>query len=429
VSSSADSAPEPGRRKAGDERRGALQQLIRIERGAYASRLLHLRGPGERARVLGALRWLRTLDYLLAPFCRRELSKLDSEVRWTLRLGMFEIAFLGVPPPVATDAAVRLVRRAGRPHASGLVNAVLRKAHPSWEERWRSAPPGVRMAHPDWLVKRWLQRYPVAGVEAALAADQEPASMWVWFLDDAARRGLAESLRPHPWCPQAFASSDKAPSLAASVRSGEAYAQDPSSQLVAHVAAALIAQRSEPRVAHVCAAPGGKAARLATLHQCRQQVALDRHPGRLRLARELLARVSSSARVVVGDATAPPLGVGLWDLVVVDAPCTGTGTLRRHPELKWRLRPEDPAEMATPQQKLLEAAAPLLSSGGIVLYSTCSIESEENEEVVDSVPELHPVELGALLPPATPAIPTSTGGVRLLPGTDHDGFTIHALTR
>ncbi len=427
MSSSAKSGAVGGR--SGDERREALHQLLRVEGGAYASRLLQLRGAGQRARVLGVLRWLRALDHLLQPFCRRPMAQLDDEVRWTLRIGLFEIAFLGVPPAVATDAAVRLVRQAGRPNASGLVNAVLRRAHPGWRDRWDAAPTAVRLAHPDWLVERWRDRYPGAEVEAALAAGQEPASLWVWFLDDAARVGFAGTLRAHPWCPLAFSASEDARRLAATVRSGGAYAQDPSSQLVGHIAAALLQTRSGSRVAHVCAAPGGKAARLATLHDCSQQVALDRHYGRLRLARELLGRASTVARVVAGDAKAPPLATGVWDLVVVDAPCTGTGTLRRHPELKWRLRPEDPQAMATTQRELLESAVPLLSPGGVVLYSTCSIEWEENEDVVRSVPGLHPVELEQLLPSATPAITCSTGGARLLPGADHDGFTVHALTR
>ena len=425
VSSSAD--PQATRRR--DERRGALEQLIRVERGAYASRLLQLRGPGERARVLGVLRWLRTLDHLLQPVCRRPIRQLDDEVRWTLRIGLFEIAFLGVPPPVATDAAVRLVRSAGKGHASGLVNAVLRKAHPDWKGRWQQAPLAVRLAHPDWLLARWQERFGDANAERAVEADQEPAGLWAWCVDAMERSRLGGDLRPHPWCPEAVGAARDSTRLVASVRSGASYAQDPSSQLVAFLATAILARLGDSRVIHLCAAPGGKAARLASLRRCSRQVALDRHFGRTTLVSDLLQKVNPRAVVVNADATAPPVEAESWDLVMLDAPCTGTGTLRRHPELKWKLRPDDPEAMADLQRQLLRAASGLVAPGGVVLYSTCSVEWEENENVIRSLSGFRPVELKTELPPRTPAVATATGGVRLLPGADHDGFTVHALTR
>jgi 16S rRNA (cytosine967-C5)-methyltransferase len=413
------------------DRQLAARLLVRVEDGAYSSRLLAGSLPaGVRARVLGVLRWQRALDAALAAPLRRPLDRLDAEVRAVLRVALLEAAVLGVPAAVATDAAVRTVRRLGKSSAAGLVNAVLRRAAPSWATLLEQAAPDLRLSHPEWLYRRWLRAVGAEAAERAMAADQQPAPVWVWWRDEEARVAAAASgidLQPHPWCPGAWSAPEQARELLAAVAAGEAYVQDPTSQLVAHVALRL--GGASARLADVCAAPGGKLALWRRLGGGLRPLALDRHLGRLLLAGRLLDGVGG-ASLVAGDAAAPPLPPGSLDLVLVDAPCSGTGTLRRHPELKWRLRPEGIAELAALQGRILAAALELAAPSGAVLYTTCSIEPEENEALLERAPAgFEAVDLASLLPPGVPAVATAAGGIRLVPSLDGDGFTMHAVRR
>jgi len=413
------------------DRQLAARLLVRVEGGAYSSRLLARSvSPGVRARVLGVLRWQRALDAALAEPLRRPLDRLDGEVRAVLRLALLEAAVLEVPVAVATDAAVRTVRRLGKTSATGLVNAVLRRAVPAWSALLERATPDLRLSHPEWLYRRWARAFGEGAAQRAMAADQEPAPVWVWWLNEEARAAAAASgvdLRPHPWCPGAWTAPENARELLAVVARDEAYVQDPSSQLVAHLALRL--GGGSARLVDVCAAPGGKLALWRRLGGEPRPVALDRHPGRLRLTGRLLDRVGG-AGLVVADAGVPPLPPMSWDVVLVDAPCSGTGTLRRHPELRWRLRPEGIAELAAVQRRILAAAFELAAPGGAVLYTTCSVEPEENEALLDRLPpEFEAVDLASLVPPGVPTVPTAARGIRILPGLDGDGFTMHAVRR
>jgi 16S rRNA (cytosine967-C5)-methyltransferase len=261
-----------------------------------------------------------------------------------------------------------------------------------------------------------------------MAAGQKPADVWVWWLAADAPSSMGDAqLVPHPWCPEAWTIKGGGSELVRTVREGMAYAQDPSSQLVAHLARSV--SNEDGRAVDLCAAPGGKSALWAKLGGGTDPVAMDRHLGRARLMVPLLERLDGAA-VVVGDASEPPLRRQAWDLVVADAPCTGTGTFRRHPELKWRLGPESIAEMASVQTKILEGAFGLVAQGGVLLYATCSVEPEENERHFDDPPDGFEIEdLAAVLPEGVPWIPTAAGGVRILPNSDGDGFTIHAVRR
>lgn len=413
------------------DRELAARLLIRVEGGAYSSRLLA--GPvsaGVRARVLGVLRWLRTLDAALSVPARRPLDRFDAEVRATLRIGLYEAVELGVPPPVATDAAVRLVRRLGKASASGLVNAVLRRSLSAWEQVVASAGPDLKLSHPDWLSWRWRRNFGDEAATRAMAANQEPAPVWVWWLRDDARLELADrgiDLEAHPWCPEAWTSADNPAALLAAVAAADAYVQDPSSQLVAHVARRLAGNGA--RLADVCAAPGGKLALWSHLGEGSDAVAMDRRLGRVRLMQAIVGQ-TGSARLVAGDAARPPLAADSFDIVLVDAPCTGTGTLRRHPELRWRLQAESIEELAAAQRGILAGAVELPATGGVVLYTTCSVEPEENEALLDPTPDgFEPVDLAVTLPEGVPWIPTPAGGIRILPGLDGDGFTMHAVRR
>ena len=404
---------------------------MRVEGGAFSSRLLAGSGDaGVRARVLGVLRWLKTLDAVIEPLCRRSLVSLDPEVRTALRLGLFEAMHLDRPPPLATDGAVRLVRRLGRSSASGMVNAVLRRATVGWREALADAEIDVRLAHPRWLYERWRQNFGADAAEQSLAAAQDPATTWVWFRRDNSRELLRKdgvTLSAHPWCPGAWTTPSKPGRLIEEVVAGNAYAQDPSSQLVAHVARAL-ALNAESCL-DLCAAPGGKTALLMHLRKWTAAAAMDIQLTRARLMRPLLAGVDGSF-VVAADAEKAPFHAGAWDLVLLDAPCTGTGTFRRHPELKWRLRPEVVKEMAARQRRLLDSGLGLMVTGGTLLYSTCSVEPEENEGVVADLPTgFEHVEIADSLPENVPFRSTPAKGARIMPGRDGDGFTMHAIRR
>lgn len=403
---------------------------MRVEEGAFASRLLAgTTAPATRVRVLETLRWLRALDAVLQPLCRRPLSELDAGVRAVLRLGLAEIMRLGLPPALATDSAVRLVKRLGLSSASGMVNAVLRKAAAGWRERLAVTSVDVRLAHPWWLYCRWAECFGAAAAETAMAAAQEPAVTWVWFLDDGARKVLLDeetSLAPHPWCPGAWSAPDDVGRLVAFVIDGAAYAQDPSSQLVAHLAHSI---GGGGRLLDLCAAPGGKAALAASLGSWERTAAADLSLTRARLMGPLLAAVGG-APPITADLHRPPFREAAWDLVLIDAPCSGTGTFRRHPELKWRLRPASILELAAAQHAMVARALELVAPGGVLLYATCSVEAEENEGVVGELPEGFAVEsLEPALPPGVPWIETAAGGVRILPNPLGDGFTIHAIRR
>ncbi len=404
--------------------------LVRIEDGAFASRLLgDVSAPGIRVRVLGVLRLLRPLDAALEAAARRPVDELDAVVRTVLRTALFEIRGLGIPAPVAGDGAVRLTRHLGRKRASGLVNAVIRRAPRHWDRLMGSADPALRHSHPEWLWKRWMRHFGAEAAEQAMAAAQEAAPLWVWFPDPVmptrlTARGL--ELERHPWMPGAWRSVGS--DLVGTLRSGEAFAQDPASQLVAHLATVLTPENG--RVVDLCAAPGGKVARAARSGVWSTAVAADISPARLRLVGKVVKGCDPPVLRIVQDARLPALGGGRWDTVILDAPCTGTGTLRRHPELRVRLQPDSVSERADLQRLMIDGALELVAPGGVLLYSTCSVEPEENEAHFAEIPDGFEVEdLRLLLPPGTPAIETAAGGVRLLPRSECDGFTMHAVRR
>jgi 16S rRNA (cytosine967-C5)-methyltransferase len=351
-------------------------------------------------------------------------------VRAALRVGLVETVRLGFPPELATDGAVRLVRRLGKSSASSMVNAVLRKAAADWTEVLGRSPIDVRLSHPEWICRRWLEVFGDEATEIAMASAQEPAVTWAWFFDEEGRQDLARKgveLVPHPWCPGAWTAPDDVRSLIEAVSEGAAYAQDPSSQIVALIARSLASE--EGNFLDLCAAPGGKTALMLHLGRWERVAAADLRLNRARLMRPAVVRAGECA-IVAADATKPPFARGGWDLVLLDAPCTGTGTFRRHPELKWRLVPESIGELAGKQREMLAAGLNLVKPGGALLYTTCSVEPEENEGVVADLADGFVVEsLESHLPAGVPWIPTSAGGIRILPNPDGDGFTMHAVRR
>jgi 16S rRNA (cytosine967-C5)-methyltransferase len=379
---------------------------------------------------LEVLRWQRALDAVLAPLSRRPLASLDAEVRMALRLGLVEMMRLELPAALATDGAVHLVKRLGFGSAAGLVNAVLRRAASRWRSQLESADDDLRLSHPEWMAERWRRRFGRESAEEMMRWGQEPARTWVWFVDGAARDRLAAgsvTLEPHPWCEGAWSAPEEVPRLIEAVAEGVAYAQDPSSQLVGLLARDL--GRAGGRYVDLCAAPGGKSAVIAAGGRYGTLIAGDRAMGRARLMRPLLGG-GHGVFPVAADALHPPLPPRSWDLVLLDAPCSGTGTLRRHPEIKWRLERRRVDELAALQRRLLAAAAELVAPTGLLIYATCSVEAEENEQVVEALEAcFEAADLAPRLPEGLPWLATPTGGVRILPHEHGDGFTVHAFRR
>jgi len=417
----------PAARDSTDPRRRAVAALARVdESGAFAARLLGHATPLERELVLGTLRWQLTVDARLAPHLRRPLASLDPLVRACLRVGAYEAARLSTPMPVAVAEAVRVARELA-PRAAGLVNAVLRRAAaaawPAPDDE--TIPLSVRTSHPPWLVERWRGRFGGERLNDLLWADQEPAPLWLLAAasDLAALRADGAELEPHPLVAGVVAVRRGAETAVALLRAGRAYAIDP-----AAVAVARLLPETPGPVADLAAAPGGKSLVLAGERPGVRHLAADRHVGRCAMLRGTLRRHAPAALVAAADGAAPCLRPRSLAAVLLDAPCSGTGTLRRHPEIRWRLQPEALAPLAAVQRDLVRQAAGLVAPGGFLLYATCSLEAEENEAVIAGL-DLDAVPAAAWLPGNLPAVALPSGGAVLPPGAVGDGFTVHLLRR
>ena len=408
-----------------DPRLAAVTALARVEsHAAHAARLLGAAAPAEREMVMGTLRWQLTLDHLIERHLRTPLTGLDARVRAALRLGLYEARRMRTPAPVAVAEAVRVTKTLA-PRAAGLVNAVLRRAV---AERWPDArdtalPLWLRYSHPEWLVERWSSHLGEDATVAALAADQEPAPLYLLTAVSAVDRLAAAGcvLQPHPAVAGIAAVSSGVEAAVAALRVGRAYAMDPTAAAVARVLPV-----AGGTVVDLAAAPGGKSLVLASERPGGRLLAADRSLGRALLMRANLALAGRASSVAVADAGAPPLRPASCGAVVLDAPCSGTGTLRRHPEIRWRLRPGDLGTLAATQRRLAHAAAELLAPGGYLLYATCSLEPEENAEVVRAL-----LSADAGLEPDPHPDPAAGGWERewLPQRTGSDGFYAARLRR
>lgn len=405
-------------------RRLAFEILLRVEtQGAYADELLHARlGDAKLKRedaalatelVMGTLRWQRLLDFLLEPQLQRGSAKrgadrrcaarpaaaklatarLDAEVRIALRLGIYQLRWLTrVPARAAVHESVELVKRARKASAAALVNAVLRNApkQPA-EEVLRSTEPlaerlGILLSHPTWLVERWLTALGEEQARALLEVNNSPprhtcavaGSHAVEEVREELRAGGVET-RPGRWLRAALEFAGGALQQTEAFREGRVRIQDEASQMVA----LLLGVQPGMRVLDLCAAPGGKTLALAdAAGREGHVVAGDLHVHRLRSLRERL--LAASASVVALDATRALPFSEPFDAILVDVPCSGTGTLARNADIRWRLQPADLADLRARQMAMLENAAQLLRPGGRLVYSTCSLEPEENEQVVEA---------------------------------------------
>jgi 16S rRNA (cytosine967-C5)-methyltransferase len=375
----------------------AFNILLRVEReSAYAVELLHgflldELSPVDRNLateiVMGVLRWRSVLDEAIAHLSFTPFRKLDFEVLTALRMGVYQKQFLTkVPAHAAVNETVELVKQAKKVSAAGLVNAVMRKVKSAAYNPHASNLTGVEylsstLAHPKWLVERWMKELGDANVKLICEYDQRiPAT--TLRLNSPADEALlaAQGIQLAPGALMATARVVTSGDLTATeiLRDGQLLErkpaiQDEGSQLVA----ALVGKGR--RILDCCAAPGGKTAAMAIRLPEAEIVATELHPHRATLLRRLAPQ--QNVEVVTADALALPYGAD-FDRVLADVPCSGTGTLARNPEIKWKLKPEDLLDLQTRQIGILRAAMRHVSPGGRLVYSTCSLEPEENEQVI-----------------------------------------------
>ena len=434
-------------------RRAAFEILRRVEEeGAFAAPLLAAVELSAEDRglcyelVLGVLRRQSWLDRVAGHFAGRDPAKLDAPVRRALRLGLYQLRFLTrVPARAAVNESVNLVRAARLRSAAPFVNAVLRRADreqdfdPAADVEDPLERVAVETSHPAWLVGRWAEAF--GPDEAAAFARANNANAPAAFRVNPLRAesdSVVERLRaagvavvpsrvaPGAWRVEAGAGGAALRELA---EAGAVYMQDEASQLVAHVLGA----RAGQRVLDACAAPGSKTTQVAALAADRALVvAGDLYAHRLRVVVESAARQGlESVRAVVLDAgRALPFADETFDRVLVDAPCTGTGTLRHNPEIRWRVTPEDIAELSGRQRRILAEAARVLGRGGRLVYSTCSVEREENEEVVASFLGAREDFRQVSPAPAPAGLRLPSGAARTWPHRDDvDGFFVAAFEK
>ena len=362
----------------------------------------------ERDRALageiatGTLRWQAAFDHVIAAFAGRPIGKLDREIVAILRMSIFQLLHLDrVPAAAVVDDAVELARRAGKNSAAGFVNALLRRVS---RERTTlplpQQPPidflSITLSHPRWLVDRWLTRY---GVEAATAwakFDNEPAPLTLRVNTlRTTRDGLARELLDlgvatdaAQFAPDALIVREGNPLLTPLAHTGMFVVQDEASQLVGEFVAAIPGER----ILDACASPGGKTTQLAsTLKGDGTIVAADVRGRRVALLARAV-RESGARNVLVVQANARatvPFCDAAFDAVLVDAPCSGLGTIRRDPDVRWRRGEADLASLAAAQSEMLSQLARVVRPAGRLVYSTCSSEPEENEAVVDAFLSSH----------------------------------------
>jgi 16S rRNA (cytosine967-C5)-methyltransferase len=379
-------------------RAAAFDILLRVEKeSAYASELLHSQRYAEMSLadhalttelVMGVLRWRSLLDARIASVSSQPLAKLDLEVLTALRLGAYQLGWLDrIPAHAAIHESVELVKRARKRSAVPFANAILRKLPLPADgnglvadlisEASTPADLAAQSAHPGWIVERWVKQFDIATTRRICDYDQRVPTTTIRLRDGEAEEDLRkEGVRVHAG--EFLASARRV--VSGDVTRTRVFAanriviQDEASQLVA----ALVGRGA--RILDACAAPGGKTWSIADRNSDAAIVALELHPHRAALLRKRVA--APNVKVITGDLLELQVDEP-FDRVLVDAPCTGTGTLARNPEIKWRLGRQDVRELALRQIALLRAAMKAVSPRGRLIYSTCSLEREENEGVVE----------------------------------------------
>jgi len=454
-------------------RRAAFQILQAVQSGqGNSDNLLHsdfTAGLSQLDRnlattlVMGVLRWQISLDARIAPLLQRPKDPLPAPVATALRLGAFQLLHLDrIPAHAAISESVELCRLGNQPQATGMVNAILRKLTAPALGFTPTSPLlqlALETAHPVWLLDRWKKNYGEPAARAiALAGQQQPVLTMRRAAND-------DTPLPEGWQPGALLTCAQRRESGSDAVAATTQFMEEGSQLVAEIAAAVFefdtasGQENSPqknyspaKILDTCAAPGGKTLILAERHPTAAITACDASPSRLADLRQRLQQFPHITCQQADAAALPPALTG-FDRILCDAPCSGTGTLARNPEIRHRLQPGELARHAERQRNILRSAlsrlapATLLTSAGTLIYSTCSLEPEENEQVIREVLtqekdfQLVDVRLaldallaaGILLPAAhqlLTATAVKDGCLRTLPGIHPcDGFFVAILTR
>ncbi len=397
-----------------------------------------------RELSLGTLRWRRRLDDVISQASNRTLNKIEPALHAPLRIAAYQLLFLDrIPSHAAVHEGVEEARRQTHRGGVSFTNAVLRRIAKDRDlEAWpvQNKDPrkrlAIEMSHPDFLVERWMNRLGEERTRRLLEANNRPKSLQLLaFRDRGGREMLAESLidqeievEPSLLSPQGLVVRKGNPLRTRAYHDGDLYLQDEASQ-----AAALIpAPRPGERVLDAAAAPGGKSFSLLAVEPEIDLHLWDVSPGRTLRMRENLLRLQRPLPICVADAVRPPTK-HRFDRVVIDLPCTGTGTLRKNPELKWRISPGEVGRLSRQALRMLEGLADVVEPGGLLVAITCSLEPEENEDIVvqflDRRKDYSPFMLEDTLEFPLDRFVCGPGMWRIFPEDEHDGFTVHVLER
>lgn len=382
-----------------DSRAAAARCIAAVARGQSLNQALAEALPAVVPRdrgllqelAYGSLRWWHQLAPLCDGLLERPLKSRDSDLRALLVLGAYQLLHMGLPAHAAVDSAVRATRALDKPWARGLINGVLRRLQREHPARLASLPEAARQAHPPWLWQELVKAWGREQAELLCAANNHRPPMTLRVnlrrsrREDYQERLLQAGIEATPCASVAEGLQlarpvpvEQLPGFA----DGEVSVQDEAAQRVAH----LLSLQPGMRVLDACAAPGGKAAHLLEREPELALTALDVDAQRLQRVADTLQRLTQSARLVAADAADPD---AWWDgqpfdAILVDAPCSGTGVIRRHPDIKLLRQASDIDAMAQRQLALLQALWPLLRPGGQLLYTTCSILPRENQGVAQA---------------------------------------------
>jgi 16S rRNA (cytosine967-C5)-methyltransferase len=380
----------------------AFDILLRVEReDSYASELLHSSQYGNLSGadhglatelVMGVIRWRSLLDKRIAEHSSQKLARLDPEVLTALRLAAYQLLFLDrVPERAAVHESVELVKRAKKRSAVPFTNAVLRKfagiktvGNDAITHAKTPSEIAGLSAHPPWLVERWIQEFGFESAKQICNYDQRIPETAISITDAAIMDELKnQKIQLLRGCLLTSAYRVIAGDLASTrpFREGRIVIQDEASQLVS----LLVGQGTN--ILDCCAAPGGKTRTLAERNPSALIVASELHPHRARTLRKLVT--APNVYVIAADVRKLPI-TAFFERVLADVPCSGTGTLARNPEIKWRLKLEDLANLQARQLAILQSAMQRVASGGTLVYSTCSLEKEENSAVVEKAMSVDP---------------------------------------
>lgn len=443
-------------------RRKALEVLIQWEkRGSSLDPLfshLVMEDPNltdldkrlVREIVYGVLRWQARLDWVIAANSRIKPQRMQRAVIFILRIGAYQILFMDrIPPRAAVDESVKLAKGLGRKEAVPLINAVLRAIAEGRREIHYPDPITQPLeyiaachSHPKWLVRRWVEEFDIEeATRLCVANNQIPSFTFRVNTLKAKRDEVSAALQgegikadPTPYSPVGLIINE--PPLFERWRmfqQGWLQVQDEAAQLVSFI----LAPQPGQRVLDLCAAPGGKTTHLAELMQNKGEVvALDISDAKLCLVKDNCRRLGISiVKTISHDATTPfPFPPRSFDRVLVDVPCTGLGTLRRNPDIKWQVKERDIWRLAALQKEILRQAAPMVKEGGAIVYSTCTLTNEENEEVIEAFlaeQEAFAIEnAAAFLPNGGNQLVDEKGFLRTFPHRHRtDGFFAARLQR